>query len=321
MKVFVLCITLVAAISATPAEINTLSFDFIESINQKQSSWVAGRNFPENTTNEYLYQLNGVLGIHPDPNYQPVRKTHEVNLQDIPQFFDARQQWPYCDSLNRIRDQGGCGSCWAFAAVESMSDRICIHSSGSAQFMFSAEDLLSCCGSCGSCDGGYVTSGFDYYINTGLVSGGDLNSNEGCRPYTADAHDYGQTPACVQSCNDGYPVGYDADKHYGNTYYYINNAIDQMQYDIMTNGPITVTYNVCQDFYNYQSGVYYYVSGDYAGYHAVKILGWGDENGIPYWLVANSWGNGWGDNGFFKIRRGNNECGIEDYPYAGLPNL
>ena len=112
MKILVLCITLVGAISATPAEINTLSFDFIESINQKQSSWVAGRNFPENTTNEYLYKLNGVLGIHPDPNYQPVRKTHQVNLQDIPQFFDARQQWSYCDSLNRIRDQGGCGSCW-----------------------------------------------------------------------------------------------------------------------------------------------------------------------------------------------------------------
>jgi cathepsin B len=66
----------------------------------------------------------------------------------------------------------------AFASIESMSDRICIHSSGSAQFMFSPEDLLSCCTSCGDCGGGYMMSALDFYINEGIVSGGDVNSNE-----------------------------------------------------------------------------------------------------------------------------------------------
>jgi len=51
--------------------------------------------------------------------------------------------------------------------------------------------------------------------------------------------------------------------------------------------------------------------------HAIKILGWGVENDQPYWLVANSWNDQWGDNGYFKILRGVDECGIEDEISAG----
>ena len=59
-------------------------------------------------------------------------------------------------------------------------------------------------------------------------------------------------------------------------------------------------------------GVYYHTYGGMLGRHAVKIIGWGTENGNPYWLVANSWGKNWGGlGGFFKIYRGNNQCGIE----------
>jgi len=53
--------------------------------------------------------------------------------------------------------------------------------------------------------------------------------------------------------------------------------------------------------------------------HAVKIIGYGEENGTKYWLVANSWNKSWGDNGFFKILRGNKECGFDSYVYAAKP--
>lgn len=57
------------------------------------------------------------------------------------------------------------------------------------------------------------------------------------------------------------------------------------------------------------------------GGHAVKIIGWGVENNIDYWLVANSWNTDWGDNGFFKIKRGNDECGFEGEISAGIPSV
>ena len=57
------------------------------------------------------------------------------------------------------------------------------------------------------------------------------------------------------------------------------------------------------------------------GRHAVRILGWGVEKNVPYWLVANSWNSDWGDNGFFKILRGSNECKFENDITAGMPKI
>lgn len=55
------------------------------------------------------------------------------------------------------------------------------------------------------------------------------------------------------------------------------------------------------------------------GGHAVRILGWGKENGTPYWLIANSWNEDWGDKGLFKMIRGKDDCGIESGINAGTP--
>lgn len=57
----------------------------------------------------------------------------------------------------------------------------------------------------------------------------------------------------------------------------------------------------------------------YLGGHSVKLIGWGETDGVPYWLLVNSWGEHWGDNGTFKIRRGTNECGIDNSTTAGVP--
>lgn len=67
------------------------------------------------------------------------------------------------------------------------------------------------------------------------------------------------------------------------------------------------------------AGVYQHVTGTVAGGHAIRILGWGMENNVPYWLCANSWSTRWGDNGFFKILRGSNHCDIESQITAGIP--
>lgn len=83
--------------------------------------------------------------------------------------------------------------------------------------------------------------------------------------------------------------------------------------EIYYNGPVTVSFKVYEDFFFYKSGVlvvhgsrvyyivyigvYQYVTGSFKGQHAVKILGWGIENGTPFWLAANSWNTDWGDEG------------------------
>jgi len=89
----------------------------------------------------------------------------------------------------------------------------------------------------------------------------------------------------------------------------------------MKNGPVEAAFSVYADFLAYKSGVYHHTSGSLLGGHAVKLFGWGVENGTAYWLVANSWNEDWGDKGTFKIKRGNNECGFEAEIVAGLPKL
>jgi len=68
-------------------------------------------------------------------------------------------------------------------------------------------------------------------------------------------------------------------------------------------------------------GIYQYQYGAFKGDHAVKIIGWGQDDGIDYWLCANTWGTSWGMGGMFKIRRGRNECGIENRITGGLPKV
>mmetsp|Transcript_30518 Transcript_30518/g.81405 ORF Transcript_30518/g.81405 Transcript_30518/m.81405 type:complete len:96 (-) Transcript_30518:311-598(-) len=86
----------------------------------------------------------------------------------------------------------------------------------------------------------------------------------------------------------------------------------------MTNGPVEAAFTVYADFLTYKSGVYQHVTGAELGGHAIKIFGWGTEDGNDYWLVANSWNEDWGDKGTFKILRGSDECGIESDVVAGL---
>lgn len=255
-----------------------------------------------------------LLGVHPEAhNYRlPEIYHHAVanGIEEIPEEFDAREQWPECPSIREIRDQGSCGSCWAFGATEAMSDRTCIGSGGKFQADISAEDLLACCSGCGmGCNGGFPGAAWEYWVKSGLVTGGLYNSQEGCQPYAVPAcehHTKGplgpcgsivHTPKCVHMCIDGYNVSYNDDKVFGKKAYSLAKHVDQIQYEIMQNGPVEADFTVFSDFPNYKSGVYQRHSLIPMGGHAVRILGWGKENGVDYWLVANSWNSDWGDQG------------------------
>ena len=260
-----------------------------------------------------------MLGVKPRNSSLPM-KEWVSETSDIPAHFDAREKWPNCPSIKEVRDQGCCGSCWAFGAVEAITDRNCIASNGQRTADISAEDLLSCCFLCGQgCRGGYPDQAWMYWVYMGIVTGG-LYQGTGCRPYSIQdcAHEGGEveTPECTEECVPGYGKEYKKDFSYGKRVYQVS-GIDQIRKELMDNGPLEVTFAVYKDFFDYKSGVYQRHSDDFAGYHAVKLIGWGEENGIPYWLCTNSWNTNWGDGGFFKILRGSNECDIEKMGISG----
>ncbi|BAT86173.1 hypothetical protein VIGAN_04379900 [Vigna angularis var. angularis] len=245
--------------------------------------------------------------------------SHPKSLK-LPVNFDARTAWSQCSTIGRILDQGHCGSCWAFGAVESLSDRFCIHFD--VNISLSVNDLLACCGFlCGSgCDGGYPLYAWRYLVHHGVVT-------EECDPYfdqTGCSHPGCEpayrTPKCVKKCVSGNQL-WKKSKHFSVSAYKVNSNPNDIMAEVYKNGPVEVAFTVYEDFAHYKSGVYKHVTGYVLGGHAVKLIGWGTtDDGVDYWLLANQWNREWGDDGYFKIRRGTNECGIEEEVTAGLPS-
>ncbi|CAJ0594667.1 unnamed protein product [Cylicocyclus nassatus] len=136
-------------------------------------------------------------------------------------------------------------------------------------------------------------------------------------PYKSDTW---KTPTCRSRCQFRYRKNYNEDKFWGrNSYYVLGNETD-IRREIYDNGSVIATFQVYSDFSYYTKGVYIQKSGSKRGAHAVKIVGWGVDKTsgtIPYWLVANSWNTDWGENGFFRIIRGTDECGIESNIVGG----
>eukprot|EP01108_Squamamoeba_japonica_P007836 TRINITY_DN67_c0_g1_i2.p1 TRINITY_DN67_c0_g1~~TRINITY_DN67_c0_g1_i2.p1 ORF type:complete len:279 (-),score=59.54 TRINITY_DN67_c0_g1_i2:113-949(-) len=251
-------------------------------------------------------------------------KYGDDEIAALPHSFDARENWPHCWTIKQIRDQSACGSCWAFSSVEAMSDRLCTYGVH-ANVSLSAQQMNSCCDECGNgCNGGQITTPWVYWTNTGLVS------NE-CEPYTLPSCDHHvpgphpcpkqeyPTPQCVfNHC----PTGASWKPFFGANPSYTTDGEQAIMAELVKNGPVQTAFTVFNDFPTYKSGVYQRTPGATPlGGHAVKIIGYGVEGGLPYWLVANSWNAQWGDHGLFKIRRGVDECGIEAMVTFGSPAM
>lgn len=300
-----------------------------EEVNSKQTSWTA--QAPGRFHKLTLEEVKGFMGTRLD-DIENVAKLPKANVENVaaPDAFDSRTQWPNCQSIQEVRDQSTCGSCWAFGAVEAMSDRHCISSNQQDQTRVSSEDLLDCCYSCGQgCNGGYPSSAWSYFKSNGIVSGGLYGDTAYCKAYSMApcAHHVPPgkypacgsslpTPACKKQCSATSGRTYSSDSIKGKSVYSVTGEKTMMA-EISSKGPIEVALTVYEDFLTYKSGVYKHTTGSALGGHAVKCLGYGTENGSKYWLIANSWNELWGDNGYIKILRGSNECGIEGQGVAG----
>lgn len=330
MLLSIICgVALTVMVQALPPNKEVHFLFHVNVVNNMQTTWKAGVNFAPAITNDHIRRRCGFLH---DSSDNSLKTKKFKKYMDLPNEFDARQKWgTLCPSVLEVRDQGECGSCWAFGASEAMTDRICIQSNGEKRPHISAEDLLTCCSSCGyGCNGGFPPSAWRYFQNKGLVTGGQYKSERGCQPYLMPSCDHhiphsknpctGElpTPECSPHCETGYNTSYSDDKHFGESTYSISSNPSEIMSEIMNHGPVEAAFTVYADFPNYKSGVYQHVSGGQLGGHAIKILGWGVEQDTPYWLVANSWNNKWGLGGFFKILRGRDHCGIESSVVAGM---
>jgi len=312
--------------------------EIADEVNSGNHGWTAAAPSRFGDFEDVKQVLGTVLKGSPEFKEEGLKsKSYEGENLDIPAEFDVRTAFPQCASVSgNIRDQSSCGSCWAFGSTEAFNDRHCIATGDTTKF--SVEDTTANCGflQCFSmgCNGGQPGAAWNWFESTGVVTGGDytdIGSGDTCAPYSLApcAHHVpasAEYPACPSSeyptpslskCSEsGYSKAYKDDKIKATGSYSLN-GIQNIQADMVKYGSATAAFTVYADFPTYKSGVYKHTSGSQLGGHAVKLLGWGTENGEDYWLVANSWNEQWGDHGTFKIARGNNECGIEGQVSAG----
>lgn len=166
-----LCCLLALTSAWSDSHLHPLSDELVNFINKQNTTWQAGHNF-FNVEVSYLKKLCGTfLGGPKLP-----RRVEFADDIKLPESFDAREQWPNCPTIKEIRDQGSCGSCWAFGAVEAISDRICIHTNGHVNVEVSAEDMLTCCGGqCGDgCNGGYPSGAWNFWTKKASCPGASM---------------------------------------------------------------------------------------------------------------------------------------------------
>ena len=281
----------------------------VDFINQGNFGWKAElpKKFEGMTLDEIKNQYLGAeLPDYTKADEITVFDYEGLETNDIPSYFNSSETWPGC--VHPIRDQGHCGSCWAFAASEVLSDRFCIASKNSINVVLSPQYSVSCDSTSFGCSGGFPYPSWVFIQNTGLPT-------EGCFPYKSYN---GSAYNCKSftACEDGSPLKfYHAKK---GSLVQLGNPTS-IQQNILQYGPLEAAFSVYEDFISYKSGVYKHTSGSLLGGHAVKIIGWGNENGTDYWIVANSWNTTWGENGFFRIAF--NQCGIDRAVVGGQADV
>jgi len=189
-----------------------------------------------------------------------------------------------------IKNQGACGSCVSFCTCAVIESAVRIKLQNPNYNIDLSEGFLQFCGG-GSCDGWGLTSGLDFAKSTGVT-------DEACMPYTAGG---GANMNCAASrCSDW-------QNRLTKIASYTNHAtMDARKNVIATSGPVLAGMEVWDDFFAYRGGVY--VKSATAsrlsppGYHCVCVVGYDDAQ--QCWIIKNSWGTGWGESGFMRMRYG-----------------
>jgi len=249
--------------------------------NPSKTWFMAVNKFTDMSSEDFKASHLGRLPRLDESNF--VGEFSASSIEGLPDSVDWRNK---AGVVTGVKDQGDCGACWAFSATETLESHAAI-STGLDAPVLSAQQMTSCapnpehCGGTNGCGGNVQGNGFNYSTAAGITIAANY-------PYKASTGrcDQSKIKPCIQ--NDGYV------KLKVNDYSSLMTAV-------ATKGPIAISV-AATAFARYGGGILDY--GDCIMNHAVQLVGYGTTaNGTDYWLVRNSWGAQWGENGYVRVKR------------------
>jgi C1A family cysteine protease len=259
--------------------------DLQKRIDDNGFHWTAKKNAVAELPREERLKY---LGYNPPKGYdqwfnrQP--KITEPPLVEFPAVFD----WRDSNIVTPVKNQAGCGSCWAFGATGAFEAAVKKHDG--IEYDLSEQQALSCNIYGSSCAGGWAEPVYELFRRYGAVL-------ESCMPYQAND----QIPCTQAECLPAVKL---------KGWQYVDNSVNAIKQALLT-GPVCSAFQVYDDFFSYSNGCYQHTWGGFAGGHIITLVGWDDNacDGQGAWLCKNSWGPGWGSlGGYFWIKWG--ETGI-----------
>ena len=269
--------------------------DYINYINSMNLSWTLDNNKFGNIEHDFFKNRNGYSHSKENANFDD--EFANMLYEHLPDNYDWRTKGVVGD----VKDQGQCGSCWAFSAIGSLESQLAILKN--TNYILSEQEIVDCVKNvdrcCNGCNGGEMYAVYDYLSGTE----DELESNY---LYTA-------TDGSCKAVKSSVPYNVSGYKSIIPKNEYI------LKYYLYNIGPISIGVNANRDWQLYKSGIYDPDTEKCPNSmrdidHGVVLVGYGSDNGLDYWTIRNSWGKDWGENGYIRISRGKNTCGVANSP-------
>lgn len=258
---------------------------------------MAHNQFSDMTSEEFKSQMTGYVHT---VGASTADYVHEIRA-DAPATID----WRAKGKVTAVKNQGQCGSCWAFSTTGSVESANLIKNGGSASDasnILSEQQLVDCSRKNNGCNGGLMDYGFQYL--KGLRAHGD--DTESSYSYKAKS---GRCAASKGTPSHIKVTGY-TDVRGGESS--LKNAVGIV-------GPVSIAIEADQKAFQFYSGGVLTEGCGQQLDHGVLLVGYGNDDGQDYWIVKNSWGATWGEEGYINIAMGSNLCGISNQP--SYPNV
>jgi C1A family cysteine protease len=251
-------------------------------IEEKGYTWRAGPTSVSNLTDEEFQRLLG-LRVPPDFEKRLDMAGRAGRLVRAPagMYFPVGFDWRDEGGVTPVKNQGSCGSCWAFCAAAAFESQVLIYSGQNMNI--SEQAVLSCNTEGDDCGGGWMETAYDLWIDYGAVE-------EKCMPY----HEVDTDPCIQESCGVAAVL---------DSFYYVGDTVDDIKTALL-NGPVAAAMAVCGGFGSYTGGCYEDICTEIN--HGITIVGWDDSmcDGDGAWIVKNSWGPDFGVDGYIYMKYG-----------------